>query len=266
MNPQAFLHRFGLAGFVKAYDSDSFDFPLGAADVEIDLDDDFAHLWISRNVTEWEQGAPKGHYRLLRSTVGFMDICCHCGGQAGIHLYNRTNWRYLRRMRDTVGYWLSLPHNLGYNRGETLMLHQYLANNPARRSQTSDTEQPRLGNILEDLFDLPNVITSARLQQHMAQDGFALRTPDDWMCDGCIQAFMQQRLWIWWYRQKLLGRVLNETVREDCWYGYECRTQTHKPEHAARLNHLCVNTYPEHQAAKMAARAAQHSATGETSN
>ena len=32
------------------------------------------------------------------------------------------------------------------------------------------------------------------------------------------------------------------TEREDCWYGRECRTQSHNQNHARRLNHICENT------------------------
>eukprot|EP00929_Paragymnodinium_shiwhaense_P079560 TRINITY_DN41475_c0_g2_i1.p1 TRINITY_DN41475_c0_g2~~TRINITY_DN41475_c0_g2_i1.p1 ORF type:complete len:637 (+),score=127.27 TRINITY_DN41475_c0_g2_i1:72-1982(+) len=30
--------------------------------------------------------------------------------------------------------------------------------------------------------------------------------------------------------------------RGNCWYGRSCRTQSHKPEHASRLNHVCPQT------------------------
>jgi E3 ubiquitin-protein ligase CHFR len=30
--------------------------------------------------------------------------------------------------------------------------------------------------------------------------------------------------------------------RDNCWYGRECRTQTHNAEHARKLNHICENT------------------------
>ncbi|KAF9786111.1 hypothetical protein BJ322DRAFT_1058049 [Thelephora terrestris] len=53
---------------------------------------------------------------------------------------------------------------------------------------------------------------------------------------------------------KLMGRHALRSLRElkaqngpqleDCWYGYKCRTQR-KPDHAARLNHLCDPTRGE---------------------
>jgi len=30
--------------------------------------------------------------------------------------------------------------------------------------------------------------------------------------------------------------------RESCWYGFMCRTQHHRPDHAKKLNHVCRPT------------------------
>ncbi|GBE78054.1 hypothetical protein SCP_0109360 [Sparassis crispa] len=59
---------------------------------------------------------------------------------------------------------------------------------------------------------------------------------DGWFCVGCVRELCRARLWRWW-----LARKQEEDMRieEDCWYGWNCRTQVHKASHATRLNHLC---------------------------
>ena len=45
------------------------------------------------------------------------------------------------------------------------------------------------------------------------------------------------------YTISIKSALPNEVIiREDCWYGKDCRTQHHNPAHAMRLNHVCLNT------------------------
>jgi len=41
----------------------------------------------------------------------------------------------------------------------------------------------------------------------------------------------------WWINEKEKSGVVDN--RPKCWYGKNCRTQGHNPDHAARLNHAC---------------------------
>lgn len=41
------------------------------------------------------------------------------------------------------------------------------------------------------------------------------------------------------YLQHLPGDAVQ---REDCWYGYTCRTQHHSEDHARKRNHVCRPT------------------------
>jgi hypothetical protein len=75
---------------------------------------------------------------------------------------------------------------------------------------------------------------------------------DDWLCEQCLEKFMRDHLHIWYVGQKVKRKLLflitslkclftrfslgGYAIPENCWYGYNCRTQTHKPAHAGKLN------------------------------
>ncbi|EIM83488.1 uncharacterized protein STEHIDRAFT_123904 [Stereum hirsutum FP-91666 SS1] len=64
--------------------------------------------------------------------------------------------------------------------------------------------------------------------------------PEAWLCTNCVKTFIKLNLRSWWLRYKQEhGLPLQQ---QDCWYGYNCRTQTHRHVHASRLNHFCVPT------------------------
>ena len=44
----------------------------------------------------------------------------------------------------------------------------------------------------------------------------------------------------WWICEKHRSDVVDQ--RDNCWYGKNCRTQNHNPDHAARLSHSCHET------------------------
>ncbi|KAL1727157.1 hypothetical protein EV714DRAFT_286719 [Schizophyllum commune] len=60
------------------------------------------------------------------------------------------------------------------------------------------------------------------------------------LCADCLKDVISEFLPQLWLERK---RNAGETIpTEDCWYGWNCRTQTHKPLHATRLNHFCKPT------------------------
>ncbi|KIJ19423.1 hypothetical protein PAXINDRAFT_7907 [Paxillus involutus ATCC 200175] len=62
---------------------------------------------------------------------------------------------------------------------------------------------------------------------------------DDPLCTGCIKKFLREHMHLWFVGEKRKG---GDIIPEDCWYGYNCRTQTHSTTHAAKLNHFCEPT------------------------
>lgn len=63
------------------------------------------------------------------------------------------------------------------------------------------------------------------------------------ICKGCASGHFETSLMKWWIWYQEEFRV--ESERENCWYGYTCRTQTHRPDHAARYVIACTQrVYP----------------------
>ncbi|KAL5573625.1 hypothetical protein UlMin_023222 [Ulmus minor] len=58
------------------------------------------------------------------------------------------------------------------------------------------------------------------------------------VCNDCYEKVVSFLLY--WFRITTPKYVL--PAREDCWYGYACRTQHHNEEHARKRNHVCRPT------------------------
>ncbi|KAG6903246.1 hypothetical protein C0995_000141 [Termitomyces sp. Mi166 len=105
-----------------------------------------------------------------------------------------------------------------------------------------------IANIVEgsslrnELLEAHSSPTSTNLLEQMHQ----VKTPPwdtwnngDWLCEPCIVELFQAHLHLWLLERK---REKGDEIKEDCWYGYNCRTQRHSVHHAGRLNHLCEPT------------------------
>ncbi|XP_031402806.1 E3 ubiquitin-protein ligase CHFR [Punica granatum] len=59
------------------------------------------------------------------------------------------------------------------------------------------------------------------------------------ICNECYDKLVSFLLY--WFRVAMPKHYLPEDVakREDCWYGYACRTQHHNEDHACKRNHVC---------------------------
>ncbi|EXB64082.1 E3 ubiquitin-protein ligase CHFR [Morus notabilis] len=62
------------------------------------------------------------------------------------------------------------------------------------------------------------------------------------LCNDCYEKLVSFLLY--WYRISMPKNLLppDALAREDCWYGYACRTQHHNEEHARKRNHVCRPT------------------------
>ncbi|KAG4203025.1 hypothetical protein ERO13_A05G375400v2 [Gossypium hirsutum] len=62
------------------------------------------------------------------------------------------------------------------------------------------------------------------------------------VCSTCYEKLVSFLLY--WFRISLPKYHLpsDASQREDCWYGYACRTQHHNEEHARKRNHVCRPT------------------------
>ncbi|XP_051127046.1 uncharacterized protein LOC127248636 [Andrographis paniculata] len=67
-------------------------------------------------------------------------------------------------------------------------------------------------------------------------------TPETHVCSECYDKLVSFLLY--WFRITLPKHLLPPEAlqREDCWYGYACRTQHHNEDHARKRNHVCRPT------------------------
>ncbi|KZV70328.1 hypothetical protein PENSPDRAFT_651607 [Peniophora sp. CONT] len=146
------------------------------------------------------------------------DNCTQCSNTSGQRLFNESNWYMLyglMPLRDIC--------KLGF-KGKSIL---NMADKPDLIAYF-DSKAFSLPVFLREIFDG----ATAR--------GTAGASRDGWLCMDCIKNIIEPETMNWWLDRK---RAAGKTIpHDDCWYGYECRTQTHKLEHAGRLNHFCRPT------------------------
>ncbi|TFK72711.1 hypothetical protein BDN72DRAFT_957066 [Pluteus cervinus] len=179
-------------------------------------------VMVKRNVTLLNEGDPDIWRVILDSVVGEHDICQSCSSSpGGFNLRNHTNWDTLRLVFDGPtgsGVWPSLRGNL---RSNILEMNNY------RIICARPFDYPK---FMQEMFGLEQVKKSSGWKR------------EDWLCENCIKAFLYMHLHFWMLQRK---KEAGEVIYEDCWYGYNCKTQTHSMDHAERYNHFCEPTRPE---------------------
>ncbi|XP_015697792.1 uncharacterized protein LOC102720372 isoform X7 [Oryza brachyantha] len=67
-------------------------------------------------------------------------------------------------------------------------------------------------------------------------------TSRTYVCNQCYNKFIDFLLY--WFRVSMPRNLLppDAANRDSCWYGFMCRTQHHRPDHAKKLNHVCRPT------------------------
>jgi len=161
---------------------------------------------------------------LVDQVIGKDDNCAKCGLVGGLSLFSSSNFHYIPdSLIPQATVCRLLPGNLARNIQETSALAQYIKQN--------DFTVERILN------DLANATPTTK-------DPYPGWSADDWLCLECLVTMIKVRLMNWWLAEKVKGNVPGALpIKEDCWYGDECRTMIHNPTHAAKLNHLCENTY-----------------------
>ncbi|KAF8323147.1 hypothetical protein DL93DRAFT_2223102 [Clavulina sp. PMI_390] len=113
---------------------------------------------------------------------------------------------------------------------------------PPRRQRDSDAIVESV-NVIADRIAASNRPALAR--------GTALgpaapdpETERHWrVCYQCIMTNAKPHFFRWWSQERATGQLDPAVMALDhCWYGRECRTQTHNHNHASRYNHICDNT------------------------
>ncbi|KIK94613.1 hypothetical protein PAXRUDRAFT_827819 [Paxillus rubicundulus Ve08.2h10] len=140
---------------------------------------------------------------------------CQAGPMPRGQLWSPSTWDFFR------GTWpSSLMHSqLKGNLPGNIAVMSYLRfNDPWTNSSYSD--------LISQVFEYK-------------KDEYALWARDDPLCTGCMKKILREHIHLWFVGEKRKG---GDIVPEDCWYGYNCRTQTHNATHAAKLNHFCEPT------------------------
>ncbi|KAJ7274243.1 hypothetical protein C8J57DRAFT_1315006 [Mycena rebaudengoi] len=154
---------------------------------------------------------------LLDSFQRADDTCQQCGAKDGFYHWTESNWDVQNKV--TLNF---MPFYL-----ERIPLPGKLSENPIDadefRKHIRDASFP---SLLNELFDLKT-------------PEYASWNKQDLLCYFCVKKFMTEHLHLWLLKCK---RQAGENILEDCWYGYECRTQSINLPHAEKYNHLCNNT------------------------
>ncbi|KIK69769.1 hypothetical protein GYMLUDRAFT_34162 [Collybiopsis luxurians FD-317 M1] len=164
--------------------------------------------------------------------------CDRCQKSFGLQVYHRSTLGNYSNPNATSGCCN------GHSHYEWNSLYQYLkaslrfnsVETDALRDEAKQHGPNLLLKIWDDLWDLNLVKQLPQVSQQSAS--LPDWTRDNFLCEECFRAFLVENLWVWSrHRRAARGPLL-----EDCWYGYNCRTQTHRSSHAEKLNHLCEQT------------------------
>ncbi|KAG1841147.1 hypothetical protein DFJ58DRAFT_809095 [Suillus subalutaceus] len=149
---------------------------------------------------------------IIDEIVGEHDRCSQCQSNTaqGLDLWGPSNWSYL--------WGNQLHHSIAQ-----LLKGRVGANLADRTHFLTVSQETPAEELVGGLFDYK---TPAYLTWNKA----------DWLCSQCLEKFIRDHLHIWYLGQKINR---GDVIPDNCWYGYNCRTQTHRLAHAQKLNHWC---------------------------
>ncbi|KAJ6451093.1 hypothetical protein C8R47DRAFT_1329776 [Mycena vitilis] len=191
-------------------------------------------IWEERGVVVHEEGVDADGILDGQEGVGVgrEEKCAQCGlvvsGDA--RLWTESTWPTL----ISIDFCALLPGLLPQNEVEAAALVPSLMD-PNRGAAV----------VLRGIFD-DDLLTPAykvrknpmcRLAEHNFNKGKWGKR--DALCGGCLDKLVgaHLHLWMWLYERKVED---GWKPPQNCWYGYNCKTQVHKIAHARDKNHLCV--------------------------
>ncbi|KAK1235943.1 hypothetical protein PQX77_000810 [Marasmius sp. AFHP31] len=188
------------------------------------------------DVTHWQS--------IVDDAVGIHDPCSRCGQEGGFNLWGPSTYEYLHQTTPSL-------------RPETGLIALMKGNLPM-----NPVEKRYFGKLIKDIPKDENIY------EHVIQDllgsdyktpKYEDWTPDDWLCTECLTKFLEEHLHLWLLDKKIQGkpptasdacfltttwgRTAGEKIPGDCWYGWHCRTQVHKKDHARKLNSITTIIY-----------------------
>ncbi|KAG8769250.1 hypothetical protein FRC12_005076 [Ceratobasidium sp. 428] len=97
------------------------------------------------------------------------------------------------------------------------------------------TERDRLGTFIDTNNGMNAVIVEL-----MTSAGHAAEDVGPYYCEVCVRNIAGDNFEAWWEAKKQAGALPAAiTDLPKCWYGRECRTQSHNVNHAQRFSHDC---------------------------
>ncbi|KAJ7726326.1 hypothetical protein DFH07DRAFT_852854 [Mycena maculata] len=210
----------GPAVILKAYSSKRFELFEDAVETEVMTsgeDNPFFGEFLSRPLdriwTERGVALPTSDgldSAILEGVRGKNDKCAQCGVVAGLGLWSEANWANL----INVDFCALLPGALNENDVESdALVELFMSTCPA-------------DVVIAEIYDMKTA-------------PFAGWKRDQSLCAACLDKLIGAHLHLWLYERKVQS---GWTPTDNCWYGYNCRTQVHKREHAKARNHLCAPT------------------------
>ncbi|EMD41622.1 hypothetical protein CERSUDRAFT_110193 [Gelatoporia subvermispora B] len=170
----------------------------------------FEHLLAARRVSRVTRDQ-KRKQAVVDSVVGEQDPCDACGTPAGTNLWGASNWDLLKGSFAPSEMCSYLEANLPRNAVETA---------PVVSAMTAPAGGFDYKAMMDEMLEL-------------GPDESGTWSRDKWYCLHCVRHLFQQRFRHW---LSLWKARTTEGVQEDCWYGYNCRTQVWKRSHAEKLN------------------------------
>lgn len=165
---------------------------------------------VSENTQETERAKA-----IIDMAVAAQDCCHRCHAVKGVDLWGRPNWHLLRGFLSLPQMIRLLEGKLPNNSHEMSQLAEYIHGRDDDDKLTFDWV-----DFIEELCD-------------MDTDAEGPWDKSQWYCLDCLLALIRLRLRKWWLATKVKDGM---PINEDCWYGYNCRTQVHRATHAAKLN------------------------------
>ncbi|KAF8491290.1 hypothetical protein JB92DRAFT_3100544 [Gautieria morchelliformis] len=164
---------------------------------------------------------------------GCSTVQCHnfstAGCRSGSLFHPRSDVKLIPHTVDTLTTYL--PLFLRSNRHEVDRLTNYIG---ARGLSITD--------ILLALFETMRRQVADAETEDIADEKWG---PDAWFCFQCVAHVTSQGLFEWWVSERRSSLERQDGIlvaRPDCWYGRECRTQTHNDSHAERFNrYQCIH-------------------------
>ncbi|KAF7352190.1 hypothetical protein MVEN_01182300 [Mycena venus] len=140
------------------------------------------------------------------------DACAQCGALVK-PLWSEANWH----KRISVDFCVLLPGLLNSNELEAEALVELLMG----PTGTADV-------VISEIYD--SLLTKPTSE-------WTKWKKEDSLCEVCLDKLLGAHLHLWAYGRKVKG---GWKATQNCWYGYNCKTQVHKPNHAKEKNHLCT--------------------------